>query len=159
MATDAIIDRREVSPRIKQRTIETTNHNGWRENCRQTVCDGGAGRFWDVHENKRSSRRIKCPRQASKGGEAADPPAEGDIHVFSLGAVCNPYVSTIRGCRHWVDPKHPVWARGIAVRVTSLNHARTCRSMGSPTVSKTLDWRHMDQERTHATRDHPGRAD
>ena len=40
-----------------------------------------------------------------------------------------------------------------------LESRRTCRSMGSPTVSKTLDWRHMDQERTHATRDHPGRAD
>jgi hypothetical protein len=49
--------------------------------------------------------------------------------------------------------------RVAGVHIPSLNHARTCRSMGSPTVSKTLDWRHMDQERTHETRDHPGRAD
>ena len=37
--------------------------------------------------------------------------------------------------------------RVAGVHITSLNHARTCRSMGSPTVSKTLVWRHMDQER------------
>jgi hypothetical protein len=54
------------------------------------------------------------------------------------------------------EPAPPGHPRVAGVHITSLNHARTCRSMGSPTVSKTLDWRHMDKERTHATRDHPG---